>query len=149
MYVLGRLHEVGWISDEEYRAAAEEPLVYKTLQPDSGEEGDWYLEEVRRRLITLFSEENAARLGLNLPLYGEDAVYELGFTVRTAMEPKLQRDADKALKQGLNCLIAGLAGGDRWKKFPPENSKNILPRKPSPRPSGRRRVEQGHCDRRD
>lgn len=118
MYVLGRLHEVGWISDDEYRAAVEEPLVYKTLQPDSGEEGDWYLEEVRRRLITLFSEENAARLGLNLPLYGEDAVYELGFTVRTAMEPKLQRDADNALKQGLEVFDRRLGWRGPVEKIP-------------------------------
>lgn len=117
-YVLGRLHEVGWISDEEYRTALEEPLVYKSLTADAGEEGAWYLEEVRRRLISLFSEENAAKLGLELPLYGEDAVYELGFTVRTAMEPKLQRDADKALKEGLEIFDRRLGWRGPVEKIP-------------------------------
>lgn len=117
-YVLGRLHEVGWISDEEYQAALEEPLVYKSLAADVGEEGAWYLEEVRRRLVSLFSEENARKLGLELPLYGEDAVYELGFTVRTAVEPKLQGDADKALKQGLELFDRRLGWRGPVEKIP-------------------------------
>ncbi len=120
MYVLGRLYEVGWIDDEEYHQAANEPLVYTSLMPDIGKEGAWYLEEVRRQLISLFSEENARRLGIELPLYGEDAVYELGFTVRTAMDPKLQHDADVALREGLALFDRRLGWRGAVEKISPE-----------------------------
>ena len=66
-----------------------------------GREGGWYLEEVRRQLVELFSEQNSALHGFDLGLYGEDAVYELGLTVHTSMEPLHQAAAHAALRQGL------------------------------------------------
>ena len=86
-YVLRRLRELNWITEAEYDAALKQPLVFKQMADGMGRQGAWYLEEVRRQLIDLFSEENAKRLGIELPVYGEDAVYQMGFTVQTAMSP--------------------------------------------------------------
>lgn len=120
IYVLGRLHEVGWINDAEYRNALETPLVYKSMLPDIGTEGEWYLEEVRRQLIALFSEENAKKLGFELPLYGEDAVYELGLTVQTALDPRLQREATHALREGLEVFSRRLGWQGPLNKLNPD-----------------------------
>ena len=88
--MLRRLRELNWITEAEYDAALKQPLVFKQMADGMGRQGAWYLEEVRRQLIELFSEENAKRLGIELPVYGEDAVYQMGFTVRTAMDPPAQ-----------------------------------------------------------
>lgn len=101
MTVLRRMREIRWITEAEYDAAAGQPLVYHAMAENMGWEGAWYLEEVRRRLIDMLSEENAKKAGITLPFYGEQAVYELGLTVRTAMEPRAQSAADKALRNGL------------------------------------------------
>lgn len=93
--------ELNWITEAEYDAALKQPLVFKQMADGMGRQGAWYLEEVRRQLIDLFSEENAKRLGIELPVYGEDAVYQMGFTVQTAMSPPAQMAADEALRSGL------------------------------------------------
>ncbi len=59
------------------------------------------MEEVRRQLIDLFTEEFSAELGFDLGVYGEDIVYEQGLTVHTSMEPVQQILADKAFRRGL------------------------------------------------
>ena len=103
-YVLRRLKELSWITESEYDEALRQPLVFRNMLPDIGNEGAWYLEEIRRQLIDLFSEENARAAGLDLHVYGEDAVYQLGLVVQTAMDPKAQLAADKALRSGLEKL---------------------------------------------
>lgn len=100
-HVLQRLRELAWVSEEEYQTAMKQPLVYKSMPENLGWEGAWYLEEVRRQLVDMFSEHNAKALGLKLPLYGEQAVYELGLSVQAALEPKAQFAADAALRKGL------------------------------------------------
>ncbi|MCQ2444821.1 MAG: hypothetical protein MJ061_04960 [Mailhella sp.] len=69
--------------------------------PSASNEGGWYLEEVRRTLIDLFSEEKCKAGGYDFGIYGEDAVYELGLTVMTAMDPVQQRAANAGLRRGL------------------------------------------------
>lgn len=101
MYVLRRMFELGWISREEYDAAVREPLTYKSMDESIGREGAWYVEEVRRQLIEFFSEDNVRRLGLKIDRYGEDAVYEAGLQVKTAMVPAHQIAAEHALREGL------------------------------------------------
>ena len=103
-YVLRRLRELNWITQAEYDAALAEKLEFKSAPEGMGPAAGWYLEEVRRQLIALFSEENALKTGLNLPFYGEDAVYQLGLTVQTAMDPVEQKAADEALRSGLERL---------------------------------------------
>ncbi|MBQ8744448.1 MAG: PBP1A family penicillin-binding protein, partial [Mailhella sp.] len=99
-HVLRRLRDLGWISDAQYDEAVHQKLEYKAMQ-STNPTGGWYLEEVRRQLVDMFSEENAAKLRVDFGLYGEDAVYELGLTVHTAMDPFQQEAAHKALRRGL------------------------------------------------
>jgi len=101
MHVLGRMRTLGWISEAEYRQAAAEPLVYWSVNENPVRGAGWYLEEVRRQLIDMFSEANMRRAGMDSRLYGEDFVYEAGLTVETAMEPEHQDAAERALRRGL------------------------------------------------
>lgn len=100
-HVLRRMRTLGWITDEEFDKAFYEELKYQTMPTFMGREGGWYLEEVRRQLITIFSEENAPTFGFDAGIYGEDVVYEMGLTVYTSMDPIQQLAADKALRNGL------------------------------------------------
>lgn len=99
-HVLRRLRDLGWISDAEYDEAINQKLEYKAMQ-SSNPDGGWYLEEVRRLLVEMFSEENCKKNGYDFGLYGEDAVYELGLTVHTAMDPVQQKAANEGLRHGL------------------------------------------------
>ena len=103
-HVLFRLRECNWITEAQYTEALAQPLVYTNLTEGMGPETAWYFEEVRRRLIDLLSEDNAKKHGITLPKYGADAVYELGLTVRTAMNLPQQAAADQALRKGLEDL---------------------------------------------
>jgi penicillin-binding protein 1A len=99
-HALRRLRDLGWINDAEYDAAINQKLEFKSM-PGSDPNGGWYLEEVRRLLVDMFSEENCRRNGYDFGLYGEDAVYELGLTVHTAMDPIQQKAASSGLRHGL------------------------------------------------
>ncbi len=100
-YVLGRMREDGKITDAEYEEAFYEVPVFEKMEHAKVEGAEWYLEEVRRQLIEIFSEENAKANGLDYGIYGEQAVYELGLTVKTAMDPKIQLFAKDSLRDGL------------------------------------------------
>ncbi len=100
-YVLERLYDLEWISKEEYDEALNQELVFTTMEENAGPESAYYLEEVRRLLIEELSAENMQKRGVFLPVYGEQALYELGLTIKTAMVPELQNAAYKALRQGL------------------------------------------------
>ncbi len=86
-YVIGRMLENGFITAEEAEIAKEKPLGVKlrAFGVDSFEAG-YFTEEVRRNLL--------AR-------YGEKKLYGGGLSVRTTLEPRLQRMAHKALVKGL------------------------------------------------
>ena len=77
-HVLRRMRTLGWITDEEFDEAFYEELKYETMSTFMGREGGWYLEEVRRQLINIFSEENSAFFGFDTGFYGEDVGYENG-----------------------------------------------------------------------
>lgn len=85
-YVLGRMHDLGWISEEEYDASRNEELVFKSMEDPSWKQGAYYLEEVRRRLIDM---------------YGEDQVYNSGMHVRTGVDLKHQIAAEASVRKGL------------------------------------------------
>ena len=99
-HVLRRLRDLGWISDAQYDEAINQKLEYKAM-PSSNPDGAWYMEEVRRLLVEMFSEENCKKNGYDFGVYGEDAVYELGLTVHTAMDPVQQKAANEGLRHGL------------------------------------------------
>ncbi|MEM0908299.1 MAG: transglycosylase domain-containing protein, partial [Pseudomonadota bacterium] len=86
-WVLDRMMVDGVITAEERRAAMAEPLDVK---PRARSKflfaSEYFAEEVRRELIDL---------------YGEDALYGGGLSVRTSLDPDLQAKARKALMDGL------------------------------------------------
>ncbi len=102
LWVLGRMLEVGFITQEQHDEAVAQPLEYKSMADPSWNVGSWYLEEVRRQLIAFFDEANVRRLGIAIDIYGEEAVYNGGLHVYTAMDPLHQRASESALRNGLH-----------------------------------------------
>ena len=100
-YVLGQMLRHGWINQEQHDEAYTQPLIYKSEPDPSWKFGAWYLEEVRRELLAMFSEENVRDKGIKIEMYGKDAVYLAGLHVYTAMEPVHQLAAETALRQSL------------------------------------------------
>ena len=86
-YVLGRMLQDGHISDEEAQAAKAERIEMRSREPTETVQADFFTEEVRRQLVEAFSEEG---------FYGG------GLSVRTTLDPNLQKIADKALRRGLS-----------------------------------------------
>lgn len=86
LYVLSRLRDLEWITNEEYEQAVAEPIELEKMPDPSWRHGPYYLEEVRRRLIQMF---------------GEDKVYEGGLIVYTGAEIKHLDAAQDALRKGL------------------------------------------------
>ncbi|THB69610.1 MAG: PBP1A family penicillin-binding protein, partial [Desulfovibrio sp.] len=101
VYVLGRMLELEWITQEEHDAALAEPLAFHHMEDPSWQLGAYYLEEVRRWLIENLTEENLSAQGVTLDSYGEDAIYELGLQVHTAVDLTHQAAAEHAMREGL------------------------------------------------
>lgn len=85
-YVLGRMHVLGYITDEEYRDALAEDLVMRKRTGLAQFKAEYFAEEVRRRVGRM---------------YGTKTLYEGGLSVRTSLEPRLQAIAERTLRDGL------------------------------------------------
>ncbi|MFD0917886.1 penicillin-binding protein 1A [Pseudahrensia aquimaris] len=86
-YVLERMHINGYISKQEYEDAKALPLGVKPRSANVYvESSEYFSEEVRREIIER---------------YGTDTLYEGGLSVRSTLNPKLQKLATKALSKGL------------------------------------------------
>ena len=85
-WVIGRMLEDGYISEDEAKEAQAKPL--KVVERKSGflKNAEYYSEEVRRTIVH------------NL---GESALYEGGLIVRTTIDPKIQTIATEAFRKGL------------------------------------------------
>ena len=86
-WVLDRMAENGYVTQAEANAAKLDPL--NVIPRQSGSQlyaAEYFTEEVRRELLGLF---------------GEDQLYGGGLSVRTTLNPTLQRFARKALMDGL------------------------------------------------
>ncbi len=86
-YVIGRMLEDGYITAEEAKAARNEPLTLRQRAATEVARADFFVEEVRRRLVARF---------------GEEGFYEGGLSVRATVLPRLQTIADRALRDGLS-----------------------------------------------
>lgn len=84
-YVLGRMHELGFITDELYEQAKSAPLTANLHRPEVERPAPYVGEMVRAKMF--------AR-------YGEKA-YTEGFNVRTTIRARLQQAAGRSLKAGL------------------------------------------------
>ena len=85
-YVLGRMLDDGAITRAEHDAARATPIETRSRDSIDYARADFFTEEVRRQLV--------AELG-------EDGFYQGGLSVRTTVDPRLQRLADRALRRGL------------------------------------------------
>ena len=86
-YVIGRMHEDGYISSAEDKAARAETIsVRNRTETELVADADYFAENIRRDL--------AQR-------YGEETLYKGGLAVRTSMDPELQRLANKVMRAGL------------------------------------------------
>jgi penicillin-binding protein 1A len=85
-WVITRMYEERVITRKEALAAKAEPIELKRPNPTHVVKADYFAEEVRRRLISK---------------HGEPSLYQGGLTVRTTLDPHLQKIADWALRKGL------------------------------------------------
>jgi len=85
-YVIGRMQEDGYITPEQMTASQATPLTVAPQRELEFVSADHFAEEVRRQL--------AAR-------YGEAALYDGGLSVRTSLDPQLQKIAAEVLRKGL------------------------------------------------
>jgi penicillin-binding protein 1A len=85
-YVLGRMLEDGYITADEAASARAEPLALHPRSAIQTAEADFFIEEVRRQLVS--------RLG-------EAGFYEGGLSVRVTLLSQLQAAADRSLRRGL------------------------------------------------
>jgi penicillin-binding protein 1A len=85
-WVIDRMAEDGFITPAQAKIAKAEPLDVVKHSVSDTVKAPYFAEEVRRTLV--------AR-------YGEKALYQGGLTVRTSLNPKVQEEADKALRDGL------------------------------------------------
>jgi penicillin-binding protein 1A len=103
-YVLREMYRNGYISEDQWHAAAATPLG--TIRYGSNEkfrqQGGYFMEEVRRELVKRFGED--AKDGAN-------SLYAGGLWVRTSMDPKMQDPAAQALRDGL----VRFGGNSGWK----------------------------------
>ncbi|MFK7791645.1 MAG: penicillin-binding protein 1A [Devosiaceae bacterium] len=86
-WVLDRMFENGYITDEQRVTAQAEPLT--VVPRNTGtflEASDYFAEEVRREIADR---------------YGNDGLYEGGLSVRTTLDPLLQSHARRAMRNGL------------------------------------------------
>lgn len=91
-FVLGQMETNGFITGSERRAAAAQPLGLVTQRRERSVDAGYFLEEVRRELITRFGETAEK---------GPNSVYAGGLWVRTSLDPQVQFAARDALREGL------------------------------------------------
>ena len=85
-WVIGRMLEDGRINFAEAEAAWAQPLRVYRVDPTEIVRADYFVEEVRRELAEI---------------YGQTSLYEGGLSVRTTLDPRLQRIAERVLREGL------------------------------------------------
>ncbi|NJR78822.1 penicillin-binding protein 1A [Sphingomonas corticis] len=98
-WVLGEMARNGFITAGQRDAARAEPIGAVTRRTPKFERvGGYFVEEVRRRLIGRFGETDRD---------GPYSVYAGGLWVRTSLDPRLQKLAAEALRDGLLRYEAG------------------------------------------
>lgn len=85
-YVIERMRDDGYVSPLDARLAMAQPLEVAPNRSNDFVAADYFAEDVRRELEAQ---------------YGEDALYEGGLSVRTSLDPTLQKIAARVLRDGL------------------------------------------------
>ena len=84
-YVLGRMHELDYITDEQYQLALAEPVHAEVHGLEVDLEAPYVAEMVRNEMVSRYGE----------------AAYTEGYQVYTTVNARLQQAANQALRQGL------------------------------------------------
>ncbi len=85
-WVLSRMADDGYITQEQADEAMKEPLNVVVKEKNVLKTNGYYAEEVRRFVVSK---------------YGDDAMYNGGLFIRTSLDPRLQKAAVEALQNGL------------------------------------------------
>ncbi|WP_300528588.1 penicillin-binding protein 1A [Maricaulis sp.] len=86
-WVLSRMAANGYISEEQAREAAQDPLqIAERLSGDDYLAAEYFVENVRRQVFSM---------------YGEDELYDGGLSIRTTLDTRMQMAARRALRDGL------------------------------------------------
>ena len=85
-YVIGRMLEDGYITQAEADKAKSEQLVATLGKRENNLDASYFVEEVRRDLLSQ---------------YGESVLYNAGLTITATIDPELQRYAETALRIAL------------------------------------------------
>ncbi len=85
-WVLKRMYEEGYITEEDKLAAQAKPLITASRDKTRIFKAEYFTEEVRRELKSLF---------------GDKELYEGGLFVRTSLSPEFQLIAEREMKKGL------------------------------------------------
>ncbi len=85
-WVLDRMVEGGFLSQEQAEAAKLRPIALRRRDETEIVKADYFTEEVRRELLTR---------------YGDRGLYTSGLSVRTSLDPALQTMAQRALRDAL------------------------------------------------
>ena len=85
-YVIRRMLEDGRVGAAEAALARSSPVEVRTPDEVQVAKAEYFVEEVRRELASRF---------------GEAQLYGGGLSVRTTLDPRLQAEADRALRKGL------------------------------------------------
>ncbi|MDO9489884.1 MAG: transglycosylase domain-containing protein, partial [Sphingomonadaceae bacterium] len=92
-WVLGQMAANGYITGPQMQAARATPLLaVRAADVKRDRMGSYFLEDVRRELIARYGETAED---------GPNSVYGGGLWVRTTIDPKMQRAAEYALRDGL------------------------------------------------
>lgn len=107
-WVIGRMFEEGYIDVAAARSARRDFLEVKPRSDVQLVAADYFVEQVRRELVGE---------------YGEDGVNEGGLSVRTTLDTRLQKSAEKVLRDGLMAYdrrygwrgpVAEISVADNW-----------------------------------
>ncbi|MFQ5669804.1 MAG: penicillin-binding protein 1A [Acidobacteriota bacterium] len=91
-HVLRRMVREGDLTAAQAEAAAARPVAVRPRAGPRQQVGLYFLEEIRRKLVSLF---------------GENTIYKQGLEVRTTLDVRLQALAEKALRQHLRRIGRG------------------------------------------
>lgn len=89
-YVLNRMAEDGYVTQEEANAAHAEPLIWTDrLSGDEYLAAEYFVEEARKQIYAM---------------YGEEELYSGGLSIRTTLDTSMQLAGRRALRRGLEIL---------------------------------------------
>ena len=107
-WVIDRMVEDGYIAAAQAEIAKAKPLTTHKRPESDIVQADFFAEEIRRELVTR---------------YGQDVLYQGGLAVRSSIDPRLQKIATNALREGLSAYdkrhgyrgaVAKIKSFDNW-----------------------------------